>query len=143
MICRQREIFRLGSKYFKKKIQTNSSFSNCFRITFRKTRDNYPNCPNTCPPLRQKNFLVFTRGGGIIRNFHFFDSRPFQMSSSELKLYFTTYYRPLVYFEVFFTYSSLSTNLCGHQKKAKKTFFGFFGFFEFFFFLVFARGQLF
>ena len=62
-------------------------------------------------------------------NFHFFDSRPFQMSSSELKLYFITYYRPLVYFEVFSTYLSVFHEFMWSPKKAKKTFLGFFEFF--------------
>ena len=94
------------------------------------------------PPLLIKNFLVFTKGGGNYMEFSwiftFFDSRPFQMSSSEL--YFITYHRPLVYFEVFSISLSFSTNLCGHQKKKKKNCLDFLDFWIFFS-LVFARGR--
>ena len=65
--------------------------------------------------------------------FTFFDSRHFQMSSSELKLYFITYYRPLVYFEVFSIY------LSGFYEPPKKQQKLFFWIFEFFFSL-FSRG---
>ena len=75
--------------------------------------------------------------------FTFFDSRPFQISSSGLKLYFITYYWPLIYFEVFSIYICLfSTNLCGPPKKAKKKMFWIFWIFEFFFSLNSRGGQL-
>ena len=95
----------------------------------------YPNCPYNCP-LLIKNFLVFTRGGNYMEFswiFTFFDCRHFQMSLSELKLYFITYYRPLVYFEVFSIYLSVFYEfMWSPQKKQKENFFGFFGFFIFF-----------
>ena len=102
----------------------------------------YPNCPNNCPPPPSaKNISLFSRREGaiigIFMNFHFFDSRPFQMSSSELKLYFITYYRPLVYFEGFSIYLSVFHESMWSPKKSKKNFLGIF---ESFFFLVFARG---
>ena len=105
----------------------------------------YPNCPYNCPPpLRQNNFLAFTRGGFNYMEFSwiftFFDSRPFQMSSSELKLYFITYYRPLVYFEVFSIYLSFFYEFMWPPKKAKKKFFWIFWIFEFFFSLSSRRG---
>ena len=70
-------------------------------------------------------------------NFHFFDSRPFQMSSSEIKLYFITYYRPFVYLEVFSIYLSVFHECMWSSKKAKKKLF--LDFLNFFFSL-FSRG---
>ena len=61
------------------------------------------------------------------------------MSSKELKLYFITYYRPLVYFEVFSIYLSVFHEFMWSPKKAKKNFFAFFWIYEFFFSL-FLRG---
>ena len=91
----------------------------------------YPNCLNNCPPPFAKKISLFSRGGGqllgIFMNFHFFDSRPFQMSSSELKLYFITYYRPLVYFEVFSIYLSVFHEFMWSPKpqtKISKNFWG-------------------
>ena len=96
------------------------------------------------PTLRQKKVLVFTRGGGNYWEFSwiftFFDSRHFQMSSSELKLYFITYYRPLVYFEVFSIYLSIFHEFMWSPKKAKTNFFEIFWIFEFFFSLFSRRG---
>ena len=94
-------------------------------------------------PLRQNNFLVFTRGGGgaIIWNFHKFS--PFQMSSSELKLYFITYYRPLVYFEVFSIYIVFFLRIyVPPPKKQKKIFLDFLHFWIFFFPCFREGGQL-
>jgi len=96
------------------------------------------------PPPSPKKISLFSRGGVIIRNLHefslFFDSRHFQMSSSDLKLYFITYYRLLVYFEVFSIYLSVFHEFMWCPKKAKKKILGdfvdfnrFFRFFEFFF----------
>ena len=98
--------------------------------------------PIIAPPLRQKTFPCFHEGGQLLGIFTFFDSinRHFQMSSSELKLYFIAYYRPLVYFEVFSIYLSVFHEFMWSPKKAKKKFLGDFLDFWIFFFLVFARG---
>ena len=69
------------------------------------------------------------------------------MSSSELKLYFITYYRPLVYFEVFSIYLSVFHEfmyMWSPQKSKKKNFLDFLDFLIFFLSL-FSRegGQLF
>ena len=112
------------------------SFALIFHLSTRIVRIITPPSPKTFP--------CFHEGGGqllgIFMNFHFFDSRPFQMSSSELKLYFITYYRPLVYFEVFSIYLSVFHEFMWSPKKSKKNFFGIFWIFWIFFFLVFARG---
>ena len=118
-----------------------------FKYILEKKKTSYPNCPNNCPPPppSPKKFPCFHEGGGgnyleFSWIFTFFDSRHFQMSSSELKLYFITYYRPLVYFEVFSIYLSVFYEfMWSPKKKQKKNYFGFFGFLNFFF-LVFARG---
>ena len=96
----------------------------------------YPNVHIIAPLLLIKNFLVFMRGGAIIWNFHeFYFFLTLDISKCprmELKLYFITYYRPLVYFEVFFIYLSIFYELCGPQKKAKKNFLDFLDFWIFF-----------
>ena len=61
------------------------------------------------------------------------------MSSSELKLYFRTYYQPLVYFVVFSIYLFVFHEFILSPKQAKKKIWGIFWIFEFFFPL-FSRG---
>ena len=56
------------------------------------------------------------------------------MPSSELKLYFITYYQTLVYFEVFSIYLSVFHEFMWSPKKSKKTIFlDFLDFLNFFF----------
>ena len=112
------------------------------KIYYRKKKFHYPNCPNNCPPFAKK-ISLFSRGGqlfGIFMNFHFFDSRPFQMSSSDLKLYFITYYRPLVYFEVFSIYLSVFHEFMWSPQKSKKNVFCIFWIFWIFFSLFSREG---
>ena len=54
------------------------------------------------------------------------------MSSSELKLYFITYYRPLVYFEVFSIYLFVFYEFMWSPQKNKKKFLDFLDFLFFF-----------
>ena len=110
-----------------KDLKKNIFFFKCTRIV-----------PIIAPPPSPKKFPCFhEEGGGNYWKFSwiftFFDSRHFQMSSSELKLYFITYYRPLVYFEVFSIYLSVFHEFMWSPKKVKKNFLGFFGFMNFFF----------